>query len=62
MVVAEPAVSKRHARLLAAADGVWIEDLGSKSGTLVNGSPVRRQKLSAGDEIRIGSAVFLFEV
>ncbi len=62
VVVAEPAVSKRHARLLAAADGVWIEDLGSKSGTLVNGSPVRRQKLSAGDEIRIGSAVFLFEV
>lgn len=62
VVVAEPAVSKRHARLIAAADGAWIEDLGSKSGTLVNGSPVRRQKLSAGDEIRIGSAVFLFEV
>ncbi len=62
VVIAEPSVSKRHARLLSAEDGVYIEDLGSKSGTILNGSPIQRQKLQPGDEIRIGSAVFLFEV
>jgi hypothetical protein len=60
-VIGDPAVSKKHARLLAAEDGVYLEDLGSKSGTLLNGAPVQRQRLSPGDEIRIGSAVFIFE-
>ena len=30
-------LSRRHARLWPAADGVWIEDLGSTNGVFVNG-------------------------
>ena len=29
-------MSRRHARLWPAADGVWIEDLGSTNGVFVN--------------------------
>jgi pSer/pThr/pTyr-binding forkhead associated (FHA) protein len=55
------AVSGQHARIVvlpnAYLDGVediFIEDLGSTNGTRVNGQPVRRQRLSHGDMIRIG--------
>lgn len=30
-------LSRRHARLWPAADGIWIEDLGSTNGVFVNG-------------------------
>jgi pSer/pThr/pTyr-binding forkhead associated (FHA) protein len=29
-------LSRRHARLWPAADGIWIEDLGSTNGVFVN--------------------------
>lgn len=36
----DPAVSRRHARILVAGSGTLIEDLGSKNGTLIEGRPV----------------------
>ena len=49
-------VSRRHARLRAAADAIEVEDLGSKNGTFVNGRRVHEpQELSAGDVLRAGS-------
>src|SRR5215475_627476 len=50
-------VSHRHARIWI-KDGVcWIEDLGSRNGTLVNGlalEPRSARIISANDEITIG--------
>jgi DNA-binding winged helix-turn-helix (wHTH) protein len=52
----DPSVSRRHARIVVAEQGVTLEDLGSKNGTFLGetrvGLPV---PLSDGDTIRIGS-------
>ncbi len=55
-------VSRRHASLgLNNAGEFFIEDLGSRNGTRVNGVPVRRQVLQPGDKIIVGaSTVLLF--
>ena len=42
--------------MLGVSDGVWtITDLGSKSGTFVNGVPVKKKILHENDIIIIGS-------
>src|ERR1700716_3944594 len=52
----DPLVSRRHARLIVANDGVVIEDLQSRNGVTVNGHRIAaRTPLSAGDKITIGS-------
>lgn len=55
----EPALSRRHARLLRAADGsLTIEDLGSLNGTHVNGRRITASTpLRHGDELRLGDTV-----
>lgn len=56
----DPTVSSRHARVFPQHDSVLIDDLGSRNGTLVNGrridSPTR---LSTGDRLSIGPNVEL---
>jgi DNA-binding NtrC family response regulator len=47
-------VSRRHAVLTLEPDGLVLEDLGSRNGTLVKGVRVQRTQLRAGDEIRMG--------
>ena len=55
-------VSSRHALITPAADGIWVEDLGSTNGTYVNGSPVTSARLlHAGDVIGIGETQFRVE-
>lgn len=54
-------VSKRHARVLSDDRGEHIvEDLASSNGTFLNGVQVTTKKLRDGDEITIGSNVFVF--
>src|SRR6185503_13027156 len=47
-------VSRRHALLTLDPDGLTLEDMGSRNGTLVKGVRVQRTRLRAGDEIRMG--------
>jgi signal transduction histidine kinase len=47
-------VSRRHARVELAADGAFVEDLGSRHGTLLNSRRVQRHSLKAGDVLQIG--------
>jgi type II secretory pathway predicted ATPase ExeA len=47
-------VSRHHALVVVANDGVFIEDLKSFNGTIVNGTKIRRRELSPGDKIVIG--------
>lgn len=54
-------VSRRHARLLRDENYYWLEDLGSKTGTLVNGRRTQRRCLAAGDVVQIGSHRLRFE-
>jgi pSer/pThr/pTyr-binding forkhead associated (FHA) protein len=49
------ATDRRHARIRFAGDRCTVEDLGSTSGTYLNGALVRSaQPISEGDELRIG--------
>jgi predicted component of type VI protein secretion system len=48
-------VSRRHARFLRASGSVLVEDLGSLTGTRVNGERIAgRRKLRVGDLVEIG--------
>jgi pSer/pThr/pTyr-binding forkhead associated (FHA) protein len=52
-------VSRQHCRLLVSPDGASICDLGSRNGTLVNGSLVVGERtLKHGDLVQIGPLVF----
>lgn len=57
-----PSISRRHARVMYLADGVCLEDLGSRNGTFLNNHPLQggREKLQSGDRFQIGTVVFKF--
>jgi two-component system, cell cycle response regulator len=58
--IEDEGISRRHVQLLQLSDGVFVEDLGSTNGTLVNGEPVtERTKLKDGDKIELGSVTIL---
>lgn len=55
VIVRLPGVSRHHARVLREGGGVfWLEDVGSRYGTTLNGAVVTRTKLTHGDEIALG--------
>ena len=56
-----PSVSRQHAALTVSVEGVSIEDLRSRNGTLVNGLPLAGpRRLHTGDEVSISGQRFLF--
>ena len=58
LAVADRFLSRRHARLFQ-DDSVWYaEDLGSRNGTLVNGTAIQEPiQIKAGDELRLSGSV-----
>ncbi|SCJ31964.1 Probable regulatory protein embR [uncultured Clostridium sp.] len=59
IILSEPFVSGHHARVYAKNNTLYIEDLKSTNGIYVNEEKVEGKiKLTAGDEIKIGSAIF----
>ncbi len=56
-------VSRRHARIVLAAAGATIEDLGSRNGTYLNGRRLGGPALLAsGDTVALGSVRLVFRV
>jgi hypothetical protein len=63
VVVDDPLVSRRHARLLANDATVLIEDLRSDNGVFVNEQRIRRSvRLEDGDRILVGRQELVFSV
>ncbi|HVI79722.1 MAG TPA: SpoIIE family protein phosphatase, partial [Candidatus Acidoferrum sp.] len=63
LVIADPRVSRDHAQIMQVGQEFFLEDLGSKHGTFVNGERIQRQKLDRGDRLEFGardSAYVLF--
>ncbi len=54
VVLSDPAVSRRHARMLF-RDGTWVlQDLESTNGTIINGIRVGRCEIRPGDHLVLG--------
>jgi pSer/pThr/pTyr-binding forkhead associated (FHA) protein len=61
VVVPDPTISRRHARITHDLGEVWLQDLGSTNGTCVNGVRLLdRRRLHDGDEVEVGNAVAVF--
>ncbi|TCJ15887.1 DUF2662 domain-containing protein [Rubrobacter taiwanensis] len=56
IVISDPNVSRRHARLSRSGDGFVIEDLDSTNGTLLDGAPIKRERIEDGDELTFGQS------
>jgi ABC-type multidrug transport system ATPase subunit/pSer/pThr/pTyr-binding forkhead associated (FHA) protein len=61
LVLDHPTVSREHAVIRAEPGRAVIEDRGSATGLRVNGEPVRRAILTAGDQIAIGPYRIIFD-
>lgn len=57
LVLADDAVSRKHARFFAERQRMWVRDLGSRNGVVVNGTSVRKHCLRTGDRIAIGGSL-----
>ena len=56
-------VSKRHCAIICTENDVWVEDLGSRKGTLLNREPISgRVRLKNGDFIRTGKVKYRFVI
>ena len=60
MSVFDGSLSRRHCVLARSGPEVRIRDLGSRNGTRVNSVPVTEQRLQHGDQISVGSSLFVF--
>jgi transcriptional regulator of acetoin/glycerol metabolism len=60
--VADRWLSGMHVRLTRVLGKWMLEDMESKNGTFVNGSPVKRTELSDGDIVEAGHVFFVFRL
>lgn len=53
------AISRRHCELTTEDGQVWVQDLGSRNGTIVNGVKIaEKTELSSGDTLKVGKLAF----
>jgi pSer/pThr/pTyr-binding forkhead associated (FHA) protein len=63
VVIADPNVSRIHARLVLHNSAVWVQDSGSRNGVFINDARVvRHRQISPGDTMAIGVHRFTLEV
>jgi hypothetical protein len=58
----DPAIEPRHALLHNRGGRFELEDCGTSDGTYVNGIPIKKQMVKAGDQIVMGKTVLEFSV
>ena len=55
-----PSVSSHHATIKARADGYYVQDLGSRNGTRLNGAEIEEAILNDGDRLAVGDIQGVF--
>jgi pSer/pThr/pTyr-binding forkhead associated (FHA) protein len=59
----DPSVSRRHVRFIRRQNEVFVEDLGSSNGTLLNGRAVAAPlRIVDGDSIKVGSRILTVRI
>jgi len=61
VVLADPAVSRKHAAIRKVDGNYELADLGSTNGVYVNGHKVPKKTLEPGDIIRVGNTEAVFK-
>lgn len=61
-VLADPATSRKHIRVMCRGEALEVMDMGTSYGTFINGERISRQRVAAGDRLQIGDSVFVFDV
>lgn len=64
LVVEDPTVSRRHARIGRDSDGLFVEDVNSLNGTVVDGQPLQPftpTRLHEGQSLLLGEVVLTVE-
>lgn len=61
VVLADPAVSRKHAGIRKVDSNYELADLGSTNGVYVNGHKVPKKTLDPGDIIRVGNTEAIFK-
>ncbi len=61
MIIDHTSVSSRHARILVIGSDVFIEDMQSTNGTLINNKRIQKHMLADGDQIIIGQHMIKFD-
>jgi pSer/pThr/pTyr-binding forkhead associated (FHA) protein len=62
LILDDDYVSTRHARVVGAPNGIYIEDLGSTNGTYVNGQRITAPtSITLADTVRIGKTMLRLE-
>jgi DNA-binding NtrC family response regulator len=62
LILADPAISRRHFEVLTTEEGYVLRDLESKNGTEIRGVRVRQAMLYGGEEIDVGHSTLLLSV
>jgi hypothetical protein len=57
VAIDHPTISGRHARLVYAAEGLVLEDLGSTNGTWLRGERIARALVHPGDDVLLGGVL-----
>ncbi|MBW1921070.1 MAG: FHA domain-containing protein [Deltaproteobacteria bacterium] len=63
IVIDDPSVSRRHAKIIKKGDRFYAEDLGSQNGTWINGHPINPNfqiEIKEGDSIGVGNVSMSF--
>jgi sigma-B regulation protein RsbU (phosphoserine phosphatase) len=61
LALADPFLSRQHSRFFRRGERLFVEDLGSRNGTQVNGRPVHGPtELAPGDAIQISGSILTF--
>ena len=60
ITVDDKTMSREHTRIWRDDDRWWVEDLGSRNGTKLNGEKIERERLGDNDHLEVGETEFSF--